>query len=195
MIELETVFAILTFAGPIVTWVITHFVGDEKYKKLYRTFKEVVSFFDPEKPMSATSIETITNVIPANSYKITEESLNRVLETCDSEDEKLRIWDTVNLYEMPTSTGDECCEYTLDTSHATYRVQWGVPELIKNKDDDYKYLSTSKLSEICDLLGKENEFLVLNEIMQYEREHVREYVLEYNNTVIIIKDGEFSITT
>lgn len=107
---------------------------------------EVISFFNPEVEMSKTSVETIKEVIPANSYQMTEESLNRILMTCSDEDEKLRVSNTVYEYEHPQTTGEECCVYEIKTSGARFMVQYGVPELIEYAK--VKSLSQSKIAEI-----------------------------------------------
>lgn len=166
--------------------------------KIATALKEVLAFFNPESAMSETSLKTIQTIIPSNSYQMTEESLNRVLATCDSEEEKSRICETVSDYENPTTAGEECVEYTLETTNAVFRVYLGVPELIEDKTKSYTKLTQTKLSEIAGLMDGTESFAVLWKVLENERNGVREYYIdgkdkEGNDITVCVKDGEYSL--
>lgn len=161
--------------------------------KTEKILKEVKSFFDPEKPMIDTPIETIKNEIPANSFMMSDDSLERVLKTCADEQERTRVRDIVFCREHPEFEGEECCVYDLETSGAIFKVSYGVPELIAYKQPEYKYLSQKDVSEILDLLGDNSTFAVMSEIMRCEREGIREYTLKSESGAVIVKDGQFRL--
>lgn len=161
--------------------------------KTEKVLKEVKAFFDPEKPMIDTPIETIKKEIPANSFMMSDESLERVLKTCSDEQERTRIRDIVFCREHPEYEGEECCIYDLETSGAIFKVSYGVPELIAYKQPEYKYLSQKDVSEILDLLGDNNTFAVMSEIMRCEREGIREYTLKSESGAVVVKDGQFRL--
>ena len=102
-------------------------------EKTEKILKEIKAFFDPEKPMIDTSIETIKNEIPANSYMMSDESKERVLSTCEDEAERTRISDIIFCREHPENAGEECCIYEIETTKAVFKVQYGVPELVRLK--------------------------------------------------------------
>lgn len=167
-------------------------------EKTEKILKEVKAFFDPEKPMIDTPIETIKKEIPANSFMMSDESLERVLKTCSDEQERTRIRDVVFCREHPDYEGEECCIYDLETSGAIFKVSYGVPELITYKQPEYKYLSQKDVSEILDLLnspesGVDNTFAIMLEIMRCEREGIREYVLKGESGSVVVKDGQFRL--
>lgn len=153
---------------------------------------QVLAFFDRETPMSATSIETINRVIPSASYKMTSESKERILNTCASEGEKDRICAMIVDYEEPISEGDECCIYTLETTNAIFKVQWGVPELISDKEVEYKPLTQVQCNEIVQLLDKTEPFYVMWQIMKSERDRISEYFITDGVGVVNIKDGIYT---
>lgn len=159
--------------------------------------KEVRAFFNPEEPMERTSIDTIKDFIPANSYQMSDEAQARVLSYCTSEDEKRRVLQEIYNWENPTVTGEECCIYTLETSKATFLVQYGVPELVTMKVTEYKHLNQKQLSEICELLSPENEpakydFKVLSTILEKEKMLIPEYELETSEGKVLVKDGDYT---
>jgi hypothetical protein len=153
---------------------------------------QVLAFFDRETPMSATSIETINRVIPSASYKMTSESKERILNTCASEGEKDRICAMIVDYEEPISEGDECCIYTIETTNAIFKVQWGVPELISDKEVEYKPLTQVQCNEIVQLLDKTEPFYIMWQIMKSERDRISEYFITDGVGVVNIKDGIYT---
>lgn len=153
---------------------------------------QVIAFFDRETPMSATSIETINHFIPSASYKMTSESKERILNTCASEGEKDRIRAMIAEYEDPISEGDECCIYTLETTNAIFKVQWGVPELISDKEVEYKPLTQVQCNEIVQLLDKTEPFYIMWQIMKSERDRISEYFITDGVGVVNIKDGIYT---
>jgi hypothetical protein len=153
---------------------------------------QVLAFFDRETPMSATSIETINHVIPSASYKMTSESKERILNTCASEGEKDRICAMIVDYEEPISEGDECCIYTIETTNAIFKVQWGVPELISDKEVEYKPLTQVQCNEIVQLLDKTEPFYIMWQIMKSERDRISEYFITDGVGVVNIKDGIYT---
>lgn len=154
---------------------------------------EVKAFYNKESPMSATSIETIKEEIATNSYQMTEESANRIYETCSSEEEKMRIADTIYDYEHPKQTGEECCVYTIETTGAVFEVQWGVPELIHDKSKDYKCLTQEQMNDICELFEPKDEFFVLFKIIEMERSLVSDYTIEIANVKVHISEGTYTV--
>lgn len=158
-----------------------------------KKIEEIIAFFNPEAKMSETPIETIKNVIPANTYQMTEESLNRILMTCADEDEKIRVANTVYEYEHPTTTGEECCIYEIKTSNALFNVQYGVPELVAY--DKPVALTQTKIAEIIDLLGEENTFNILWTIHDNEMRGERRYEITSDKGGVIVSNGEYAVVT
>lgn len=108
---------------------------NETANKTKKILDEVLAFFDPEKPMSETSLDTIYDVIPSASYKMTEEQRNLVFQTCKTEEEINRISNIIDAHENPIAEGDEVCEYELETSGAIFKVEWGTPSLTLLKEE------------------------------------------------------------
>ena len=200
----EVVFHIIYILICIVAALVTYFITTKLMEKkiisaedgraaLQKLLDEVINFFDKEVPMAETSLDTIYDYIPANSYQMSTDSFDRIAKTCASDEEVSRIYTTVLDHDTPLCLGEECCIYTIETSGAVYEVQYGVPELIEDKTKSYKYLSQAQLNDIAGIVGKDYEFLMLLEIMDRERKLIREYELEFGNQKIYIKDGEFSV--
>ena len=167
----------------------------EQKDKVESTLKEVISFFDQEKPMSDTTIETIKEVIPASTYQMSEESQARILSYCADETEKQRVLTEIYNWENPQVTGEECCDYIITTSGGTFRVQYGVPELIT--ESDYVYLSQTQINEICSLFNRDDreksDFSVIWEIMDNERKGVTEYIIQDSKVIVTVNNGSYSV--
>lgn len=209
--------SLLTIALPFIGFVLivglTLLVYYYKYDKLPSTIEEfediiedynetkvftdklldqILAFFDPEAPMSSTSIETINTIIPSTSYKMSSESKERILNTCASETEKDRICAMISMYEDPISEGDECCIYTVETTNAIFKVQWGIPELISNKEVEYTPLTQVQCNEIVQLLDKLEPFYIMWQIMKNERDRLSDYFITDGVGVVNIKDGIYT---
>lgn len=191
--------AICIVVGLIVYFITMHLMekkvisAEEGKSTLKKLLDEVLNFFDKEVPMAETSLDTIYDYIPANSYQMSTESFNRIASTCASDEEKSRVYTTVLEHDTPVTHGEECCIYTIETSGAVYEVQYGVPELIEDKTKSYKYLSQAQLNDIAAIVGKDYEFLMLLQVMDRERKFISEYVLEFGDQKIFVKDGVFSV--
>lgn len=157
------------------------------------TIKSIVAFFDPSKPMSDTPLDVIGEYIPATTYQMSDESQARVLSYCASEEEKRRVLSEIYNWENPKSNGEECCEYTLVTSGATFRVQWGVPEIVSLAKDTYVYLTQKQIAEITQLVKQEEAVDVLYEILSNERRLNREYEIETSDGKIRISNGNYEL--
>lgn len=161
--------------------------------KVVETIKSIVAFFDPEEPMSKTSIETIREYIPAGTYQMSDESQARVLSYCASEEEKQRVLTEIYNWENPQATGEECTEYTLVTSGGTFHVQWGVPELVSKPDNDYTYLTQKQIAELCGMLPDAEAVDVLYQILSNERRLEKEYDIAASIGRIEIRNGVYEI--
>lgn len=157
------------------------------------TIKSIVAFFDPSKPMSDTPLDVIDEYIPATTYQMSDESQARVLSYCASEEEKRRVLSEIYNWENPKSNGEECCEYTLVTSGATFRVQWGVPEIVSLAKDTYVYLTQKQIAEITGLVKQEEAVDVLYEILSNERRLNREYEIEISDGKIRVSNGNYEL--
>jgi len=137
---------IIEIIGLILPWVIAIILAVVVYikqKKVIdikevaeeadRILSEVLAFFDKEKAMADTSLDTIQTVIPATTYQMTEEDCNRILDTCASDEERARIDATIMTYENPVVEGEECCVYTIETTGAIFEVRYGNPVLLLDK--------------------------------------------------------------
>jgi len=137
---------VIAIIGWIAPWVVTavfailYFVKTKKfinlsevYDEVSDIFEQVLAFFDRERAMSETPLEVIQTIIPANTYQMTEEDCNRILDTCASEEERSRIDALITSYENPAVEGEECCIYTIETSGAIFEVRYGNPVLLLDK--------------------------------------------------------------
>lgn len=196
----------LPIIGLVLIFVLSVLVYYYRNKKLPSTIEElketkafadkllaqVIAFFDPDTPMSSTSLDTISRVIPSASYKMSSESKDRILSTCASEDEKDRICAMIAVYEDPVSEGDECCIYTIETTNAIFKVQWGVPELISNKEIEYVYLTQVQCNEVVQLLDKQEPFCTMWEIMKNERAGIQDYFISDGVSNVNISNGTYT---
>lgn len=155
--------------------------------------KSIVAFFDPCKPMSDTPLGVINEYIPATTYQMSDESQARVLSYCASEEEKRRVLSEIYNWENPTSNGEECCEYTLVTTGATFKVQWGVPEIVSCAKDTYMYLTQKQIAEITELVKPEEAVDVLYEILSNERKLNREYEIEISDGKIRVCNENYEL--
>ena len=157
------------------------------------TVKSIVAFFDPSKPMSDTPLSVIDEFIPATTYQMSDESQARVLSYCASEEEKRRVLSEIYNWENPKSNGEECCEYTLVTSGATFKVQWGVPEIVACAKDTYMYLTQKQIAEITGLVKPEEAVDIMYEILSNERRLVREYEIVTSDGTIRVCNGNYEL--
>lgn len=155
--------------------------------------KSIVAFFDPCRPMSDTPLDVINEYIPATTYQMSDESQARVLSYCASEEEKRRVLSEIYNWENPQSNGEECCEYTLATSGATFKVQWGVPEIVSCAKDTYAYLTQKQIAEITELVKPEEAVDVLYEILSNERRLNREYEIVTSDGKIRVCNGNYEL--
>lgn len=196
----------LPIIGLVLIFVLSVLVYYYRNKKLPSTIEElketkafadkllaqVIAFFDPDTPMSSTSLDTIDRIIPSASYKMSSVSKDRILSTCASEDEKDRIYAMIAVYEDPISEGDECCIYTIETTNAIFKVQWGVPELISNKEIEYMYLTQVQCNEVVQLLEKQEPFCTMWEIMKNERAGIQDYFISDGVSNVNISNGTYT---
>lgn len=155
--------------------------------------KSIIAFFDPAKPMSDTPLSIINEYIPANTYQMSDESQARVLSYCASEEEKNRVLSEIYDWENPEHNGEECCEYTLVTTGATFKVQWGVPELVSSARDSYVYLTQKQIAEITGLVKPEEAIDVMYEILSNERKLKREYEIVTEDGTIKVSNGNYEL--
>lgn len=155
--------------------------------------KSVIAFFDPAKPMSDTPLSVINEYIPASTYQMSDESQARILSYCATEEEKQRVLSEIYDWENPEHNGEECCEYTLVTSGATFKVQWGVPELISSVRDTYIYLTQKQIAEITGLVKPEERIDVMYEILSNERKLKREYEIVTEDGTIVVSNGNYEL--
>ena len=157
------------------------------------TIKSIVSFFDPTKPMSDTPLNVIREYIPATTYQMSDESQARVLSYCASEEEKQRVLSEIYNWENPKSNGEECCEYTIVTTGATFRVQWGVPEIVSYAKDTYIHLTQKQIAEITGLVKPEDAVDIMYEILSNERRLIREYEIDIGDGKVRVSNGNYEL--
>lgn len=155
--------------------------------------KSVIAFFDPAKPMSETPLSVINQYIPASTYQMSDESQARILSYCATEEEKQRVLSEIYDWENPEHNGEECCEYTLVTTGATFKVQWGVPEMVSSARDTYIYLTQKQIAEITGLVKPEERIDVMYEILSNERKLKREYEIVTEDGTIVVSNGNYEL--
>lgn len=156
--------------------------GSEHMKEL---LDEVIAFFVSDAPITATSKEAL-EYIPKVTYEMSAASESRVLATCATEEEKRTVMATIDRWE----TSEDPTDYILETSGATYHVQYGVPEVISTPVSTG--LSQSDINRIIEEVGKNNEFLVMWTILDAERKGLTTYQIVTESATIEVNGNTWS---
>lgn len=154
----------------------------------------ILAFFDLGKSISETDYETLTNEIPANTWRMSDRNRNLILDSC-TDDERLDIDSLIDSYEVSSTYGDVQKEYHITThgvNGGIWRVEFGIPTLVTPSNKMYNYLSDEQKIDICKHVT--DPITVLNEISANERELTVGYTIVCNETIIDVYDGDVTIT-